>query len=170
MFLFIIVFLTFTVHTDTTQLSTPFRLLNVKYTALDDLAKFNDFVNFQESISKHAETMPHTLYKSHHLPDTCGFWFEVLASSFITWEIDCVFSESQQTYITCASGCISLEDAGAVCVKVGHLYDITLTKYLKLNYTTLGLAKAVQSTVLQGRIIWPQSMNLLDCYHREREK
>lgn len=80
MFLFIIcvVFLTRAVYTMNTlmiEMDPSFSLLNVNHIALDDLRKFNDFVSFQDSFSKQAETLPHTLFKSQHLPDTCGFVF-----------------------------------------------------------------------------------------------
>ena len=127
MFLFImcVVFLTHAVHTMNTlmiELDPPFKLSNLNHIALDDLRKFNDFVSFQESFSKQAETLPHTLFKSQHLPDTCGFVFSAQKSNpLILWVINCVVSESQQTYITCAEGDI-LQGGEIIDVKLDILY------------------------------------------------
>ena len=97
------------VHTLNTPKYVPFKT----FSSLNALPKFNNIQRFQESFSNKVETLPHTLFASNHLPKACGFTFEVV-SSYIDWEIKCVVSEPQQTYITCGDGRILFRYDGAV--------------------------------------------------------
>ena len=108
-----------TMHTGTLVPSTTATLLNVP---LDGLSKFNDIRSFQESFSKKAETLPHTLFKSQHLPEPCGFSFEALSSSNIGWQINCV---PEWPDIFCALGRIKILDDEKVRLKIQLLYNKT---------------------------------------------
>ena len=102
----------------------PFRLSNVKQIALNDLSEYNDFGSLQDAFPDNAKTLPHILYKSQHLPDTCGFMFETKSSPYIFWKISCVVSKNKQEYISCAYGSITILHDEEVRLELDLLYMI----------------------------------------------